>query len=88
MTSAPDLDRQLSAFMQAAGLVLDNVQSSHVTGRIDLDARHHQPWELVHGGVYTTAIETAASAGASTAAQEHGLPVGVNNNTNFLRSMT
>jgi 1,4-dihydroxy-2-naphthoyl-CoA hydrolase len=75
--------------MQAAGLVLDNVQSSRVTGRIDLRARHHQPWRLVHGGVYTTAIETAASAGASTAAQEHGLvAVGVNNNTNFLRSLT
>jgi acyl-coenzyme A thioesterase PaaI-like protein len=68
MTSAPDLDRPLSAFMQAAGLVLDNVQSTHVTGRIDLGARHHQPWGLVHGGVYTTAIETAASAGALTAA--------------------
>jgi 1,4-dihydroxy-2-naphthoyl-CoA hydrolase len=89
MTSAPDLDRPLSAFMQAAGLVLDEVQSSHVTGRIDLGPQHHQPWGLVHGGVYTTAIETAASAGASTAAQEHGLvAVGVNNNTNFLRSMT
>jgi uncharacterized protein (TIGR00369 family) len=89
MTSAPDLDRPLSAFMHAAGLVLDDIQSSHVTGRIDLDARHHQPWGLVHGGVYTTAIETAASVGASTAAQEHGLvAVGVNNNTNFLRPMT
>jgi 1,4-dihydroxy-2-naphthoyl-CoA hydrolase len=89
MTSAPDLDRPLGAFMQAAGLVLDDVQSSHVIGWIDLGSAHHQPWGLVHGGVYTTAIETAASAGASTAAQEHGLvAVGVNNNTNFLRPMT
>ena len=89
MTSTPDLDRPLSAFMRAVGLVLDNIQSTHVTGRIDLGARHHQPWGLIHGGVYTTAIETAASAGASTAAQEHGLvAVGINNNTNFVRSMT
>ncbi len=90
MTSAPDLDRPLGAFMQAAGLVLDDVQSSHVIGWIDLGSAHHQPWGLIHGGVYTTAIETAASAGASTAAQEHGLvAVGVNNNnTNFLRPMT
>jgi acyl-coenzyme A thioesterase PaaI-like protein len=73
MTSAPDLDRPLGAFMQAVGLVLDDVQSSHVTGWIDLGSAQHQPWGLVHGGVYTTAIQTAASAGASTAAQEHGL---------------
>jgi 1,4-dihydroxy-2-naphthoyl-CoA hydrolase len=78
-----------SPFMQAAGLVLDKVETSHVTGWIDLGSEHHQPWGLVHGGVYTTAIESAASVGASTAAQEHGLvAVGVNNNTNFLRSMT
>jgi len=73
--------------MEAAGLVLDDVQRSHVTGWIDLGPEHHQPWGLVHGGVYTSAIETAASVGASTAAAEHGLvAVGVNNNTNFLRS--
>ena len=78
-----------SRFMQAAGLVLDKVETSHVTGWIDLGSEHHQPWGLVHGGVYTTAIESAASVGASIAAQEHGLvAVGVNNNTNFLRSMT
>ena len=83
-----DLDRPATAFMQAAGLVLAEVDSSHVTGWIDLGPEHHQPWGLVHGGVYTTAIETAASVGASTAAQEHGLvAVRVNNNTNFLRSM-
>ena len=75
--------------MQAAGLVIDKAETSHVTGWIDLGSAHHQPWGLVHGGVYTTAIESAASVGASTAVQDHGLvAVGVNNNTNFLRSMT
>jgi 1,4-dihydroxy-2-naphthoyl-CoA hydrolase len=89
MNSSPDTSPTPSAFMQAAGLVLDKVETSHVTGWIDLSSEHHQPWGLVHGGVYTTAIESAASVGASTAAQEHGLvAVGVNNNTNFLRSMT
>jgi 1,4-dihydroxy-2-naphthoyl-CoA hydrolase len=74
--------------MRAAGLRLDDIGPTAVTGWIDLDAEHHQPWGLVHGGVYTSAIETAASVGASTAAAEHGLvAVGVNNNTNFLRSM-
>ena len=78
-----------SAFMRAAGLQLDAVGPTEVKGRIDLGPEHHQPWGLVHGGVYTTAIETAASVGASTAAAELGLvAVGVNNNTNFLRSMT
>jgi uncharacterized protein (TIGR00369 family) len=89
MSFPPDTSPPPSTFMQAAGLVLDKIEASHVTGWIELSAEHHQPWGLVHGGVYTTAIESAASVGASTAAQEHGLvAVGVNNNTNFLRSMT
>src|SRR5437016_12275643 len=88
MDSMPKLDRPPRRFMQATGLVLDDVQSSHVTGWINLGPEHHQPWGLVHGGVYTTAIESAASVGASTAARDHGLvAVGVNTNTNFIRSM-
>ncbi len=55
---------------------------------MDLGPEHHQPWGLVHGGVYTTAIESAATIGATAAASKDGLvAVGVNNNTNFLRSM-
>ena len=77
-----------SAFMRAAGFEVDEAGPTHVTGRIELGPQHHQPWGLVHGGVYTTAIESAASIGASLAAQERGLgAVGVSNNTNFLRSM-
>jgi 1,4-dihydroxy-2-naphthoyl-CoA hydrolase len=75
--------------MEAVGLQLDRVGPDEVTGSITLGPEHHQPWGLVHGGVYATAIESAASVGATLAAEEHGLiAVGVNNNTNFVRSMT
>ena len=75
--------------MEAVGLHLDRVGPDEVSGWIALGPEHHQPWGLVHGGVYTTAIESAASIGANLAAQEHGLmAVGINNNTNFVRSMT
>src|SRR5713101_7324382 len=89
MTHASEVTRPASAFMQAAGLEIDHVDAAHVTGWIELGPEHHQPWGIVHGGVYTTAIENAASVGAARAAQELGLAaVGVNNNTNFLRSVT
>jgi uncharacterized protein (TIGR00369 family) len=90
--SGPDAlnppDANPSAFMRAAGLQLDDIGPTEVTGWIDLGPEHHQPWGLVHGGVFTTAIESAASVGASNAAAAQGLAaVGVNNNTNFVRSM-
>jgi 1,4-dihydroxy-2-naphthoyl-CoA hydrolase len=78
-----------SAFMAAAGLRLTHVGPDRVEGVLDLGPEHHTPWAVVHGGVYTTAIESAASVGASAAVAERGqIAVGVNNTTDFLRSMT
>jgi uncharacterized protein (TIGR00369 family) len=43
----------------------------------------------VHGGVFCTVVESAASIGASAAVADRGqFAVGVNNNTDFVRPMT
>jgi len=77
------------AFLRAAGLVFDEISANRVTGHLDLGPDHHTPWGIVHGGVYTTAIESAASVGASTAVRDQGLvAVGLTNTTHFLRSVT
>lgn len=60
-----------------------------MTGHIELGPQHHTPWGIVHGGVYTTAIESAASIGASAAVHDNGqVAVGLTNTTHFLRSLT
>jgi 1,4-dihydroxy-2-naphthoyl-CoA hydrolase len=77
------------AFLRAAGLVLDEITAARVTGHLLLSPEHHTPWGIVHGGVYTTAIESAASVGASTAVRDQGqVAVGLTNTTHFLRSVT
>jgi len=84
----PDLD-QRSAFVEAAGLRFSEVTPTRVTGWADLGPGHHTPWGMVHGGVYATAVESAASVGATMAAAARGqIAVGVANSTNFLRPMT
>lgn len=78
-----------AAFGRAAGLVVDEVSGSHVTGHIELGPDHHTPWGIVHGGVYSTAVESAASIGASLAVRDVGqVAVGITNTTHFLRSLT
>ena len=67
----PDADDDLSAgaasrFLAAAGLV-DSAGGTRVAGHFDLGPDHHAPWGVVHGGVYSTAADTAASLGASLA---------------------
>jgi 1,4-dihydroxy-2-naphthoyl-CoA hydrolase len=78
-----------STFVRAAGLTVEEVSEKLVTGHIDLSSEHHTPWGIVHGGVYATAIESAASIGASTAVRAQGMvAVGLTNTTHFLRSVT
>src|SRR5579859_3021635 len=78
-----------SAFLQVAGLVFDEITATRVTGHLTLGPEHHTPWGVVHGGVYTTAVESAASVGASAAVREAGqVAVGLTNTTHFLRSVS
>jgi uncharacterized protein (TIGR00369 family) len=78
-----------SRFVAASGFVVAEAGGTRVTGHVDLGPDQHTPWGVVHGGVYCTVIESAASIGASAAVLERGqFAVGVNNQTDFLRPMT
>jgi 1,4-dihydroxy-2-naphthoyl-CoA hydrolase len=91
--AAPSLDaaplNDAGVFLRAAGLIFDEITATRVTGHVLLGPDHHTPWGIVHGGVYTTAVESAASIGASTAVRDQGqVAVGLTNTTHFLRSVT
>jgi uncharacterized protein (TIGR00369 family) len=85
---APPVQRS-DAFVEAAGLVVDEVSAMRVIGHLEVGPGHHTPWGVVHGGVYTTAVESAASIGASAAVADRGqVAVGLTNTTHFVRSLT
>ena len=82
----------MSAPTKAGGLMelldiqFDEISSTRVSGSVAADERHHQPWGIVHGGLYTTAIESFATTGAFEAVKDRGQQaVGVSNATDFLR---
>jgi len=78
-----------SRFSAASGFEPVEISGTRVTGFVELGPDQHTPWGVVHGGVYCTVIESAASIGASAAvADRRQFAVGVNNNTDFLRPMT
>ena len=86
----PDVDlTKASAFVAASGFVVTEVSGTRVAGHVELGPDQHTPWGVVHGGVYCTVIESAASIGASAAVIDLGqFAVGVNNTTDSLRAMT
>ena len=66
----------------------EEFSEDRVVAVMDPDRRHHQPYGLVHGGVYCVIVESVASVGASIWAlgRGHAGAVGVSNSTDFLRS--
>lgn len=81
MTKSP-----ASELMALLDIEFDERSATRVSGSIAADERHHQPWGIVHGGLYTTAIETFATTGAFEAVKDRDQrAVGVANATDFLR---
>lgn len=77
-------------FVAHTGIVVTEATSDVARGRLVIDENHHQPYGVVHGGVYCTLSETIASTGAAIWALEQGMAgaVGVSNTTDFLRATT
>ena len=70
------------------GFELVEVTDDRVTGYIETGPRHHQSYGVLHGGVWCSIVEQAASIGAGMLSMKRdGRGVlGVSNHTDFLRS--
>ena len=76
------------AWGEVLGMEVVEHTAERVVARIEANPRHHQPYGIMHGGVYCSIVEGVASYGAGMLARERGQAgvVGVSNSTDFLRS--
>jgi 1,4-dihydroxy-2-naphthoyl-CoA hydrolase len=79
-----DLNR--TGFGTALGLEFLELTADLVRAQWTVTPGQHQPYGIVHGGVYCAVIETVASMGGALWFGDRGNVVGVNNNTDFLRA--
>nr|WP_245850024.1 PaaI family thioesterase [Mycobacterium angelicum] len=72
------------------GLQFTELSPDGARAQLEVKPNLLQPMGLVHGGVYCSMIESMASVAAFTwlASNGGGEVVGVNNNTDFLRSIS
>jgi len=72
------------------GLRFTELSPDGARAQLEVTPKLLQPMGLVHGGVYCSMVETMASMSAFTwlATRGGGNVVGVNNNTDFLRSIS
>ena len=70
------------------GLEFVTVTPTRVVATLDAGPQHHQPYGVLHGGVYCSIVEAVASYGAGNAALADGQRgvLGVSNSTDFFRS--
>jgi uncharacterized protein (TIGR00369 family) len=85
---APPDDSELQrGFLKLVGLRIEQASGDRVVLTCPVTPDLHQPFGLVHGGVYATLAETAASVGGSLWFGDQGKVVGVSNHTDFLRAV-
>lgn len=87
-----DLDDALKAVGLDAllGLEIVSATEDEVVATMTIDVKHHQPFGIVHGGVYCAIAESVASISGVVWLVKTGLgghAVGVNNSTDFLKSV-
>lgn len=82
----PFADR--TTYVSHTGIELTEASPDSAAGRLQVTENHHQPYGVVHGGVYCTLAETVASTGAAVWAMAQGMAgaVGVSNTTDFIRA--
>jgi uncharacterized protein (TIGR00369 family) len=74
-------------FNTLVGLELIGAAAEEVVARLVVGPQHHQPWGIVHGGVYCTIVETVCSVGGQVSlGPSGGFVVGVDNHTSFLKA--
>ncbi|HTK68072.1 MAG TPA: PaaI family thioesterase [Pseudonocardia sp.] len=74
-------------FGKYLGFTIDHASGDSVRGSISVSPDHHQGHGIVHGGVYCSVVEHAASVAAATWFADRGHVVGVTNTTHFIRAV-
>ena len=75
-------------FEVAIGLQFTRASADEVMCEVPVGPHLTQPYGLVHGGVYSSIVETIASVGAALFAMQKGqTTVGLENTTSFLRAV-
>lgn len=70
------------------GMKFGEVTPDRVVVTVEIGPHLHQPYGIVHGGVYCAIAEEVASVAGAVWLGGEGKVVGVNNSTDFLRAVT
>ncbi len=82
-----ELPDEFTGFEKLLGIEFTEVGPDRVVLTCEITPELRQPYGILHGGVHSSLVETAASLGADLWLRDRGHVVGVANHTNFLRAV-
>ena len=74
------------SFQDVLGMEFVEATGDKVVITCKVTPEMHQPYGILHGGIYCSIVESAASIGAAVWLGDEGNVVGVSNTTNFIRA--
>jgi 1,4-dihydroxy-2-naphthoyl-CoA hydrolase len=78
-----------SGFADEIGVEWIDLDPDNARARIEVEPRHLQPFNIVHGGVYAALAESICSAATYEAVRENDMvALGMANSTTFLRPIS
>jgi uncharacterized protein (TIGR00369 family) len=81
------VSEHMTGYDRLLGLKITEATSKRVVAQLKIDQCHTQIHGVVHGGVYTSIVETLGSIGAALSARVFGRTiVGLDNHTSFLKA--
>ncbi|MET3859900.1 1,4-dihydroxy-2-naphthoyl-CoA hydrolase [Dietzia sp. 2505] len=80
--------RSGTGFGGGIGIDYREITPDRVVVSVEVAPHLHQPYGIVHGGVYCAIAEEVASVAGAVWLGGEGKVVGVNNSTDFLRAVT
>ena len=83
----PDRDQLEIGLVKLLGVRVEEASGDRVVLSCPVTPDLHQPFGLVHGGVYAILAETAASVAGARWFGDRGTVVGVSNHIDFLRAV-
>jgi uncharacterized protein (TIGR00369 family) len=82
-------DQQPRGFAEEIGVEWIDLDPDGARARIEISAKHLQPYGIVHGGVHAALAESLTSAATYYAVKDEGkVAIGQSNDTAFLRPVS
>jgi len=81
------INEKLDGFDRVMGVHFTRAELGEFVAELEVGEQHYQPYGIVHGGVYSSLVETVCSVASALNVWGRANAVGLENSTSFLKAV-